>query len=69
VRLFSALRAGDAGHAGDTVGTYICSDLGCSLLIRVAPYGSPWDPNPDAVVADRGAGLMRRLDAFTSRVL
>jgi hypothetical protein len=69
VRLFSALRVGDAGHAGDTVGTYICSDLGCSLLIRVAPHGSPWDPNPEAVIADRGAGLMRRLDAFASRVL
>ena len=69
VRLFSALRAGDAGPAGDSVGAYICADLGCSLLIRIAPHGSPWDPNPDAVVADRGAGLLRRLDAFASRVL
>ncbi len=69
VRLFSALRAGEAGDAGDSVGTYICADLGCPTLIRIAPHGSPWDPNPDAVVAERGAGLVRRLDAFVSRVL
>jgi len=69
VRLFSAARVGDAGQAGDSVGTYICSDLGCSHMIRIAPHGSPWDPNPDAVVAQRGEGLMRRLDAFAARVL
>ncbi len=69
VRLFSAPRAGDAGDAGDSVGTYICADLGCSHLIRIAPHGSPWDPNPETVVADRGAGLLRRLDAFASKVL
>ena len=69
VRLFTALRAGDAGDAGDSVGTYICSDLGCPVLIRVAPHGSPWDPNPDGVVAERGAGLLRRLDAFVAKVL
>ena len=69
VRMFSAVRAGDAGHAGDSVGTYICSDLGCPHLIRMAPHGSPWDPNPDAVVAERAAGLSRRLGAFTAKVL
>lgn len=69
VRLFSAPRAGAAGEAGDSVGTYMCADLGCPLLIRVAPHGSPWDPNPHTVIAERGAGLLRRLDAFTSRVL
>lgn len=69
VRMFSAQRAGEAGAAGNSVGTYICSDLGCPHLIRVAPHGSPWDPNPESVIAQRGAGLMRRLDAFASRVL
>ncbi|WP_166865582.1 FBP domain-containing protein [Salinibacterium sp. ZJ70] len=69
VRLFSALRAGNAGRRGDSVGTYVCSDLGCPTLIRVAPHGSPWDPNPDAVVAKRGAALLSRVDGFTSRVL
>jgi hypothetical protein len=69
VRLFSALRAGEAGRSGNTVGTYICSDLGCPRLIRVAPHTSPWDPNPESVIAQRGAGLLQRIDGFTSRVL
>lgn len=69
VRLFSALRAGGAGDAGDSVGTYVCSDLGCSHLIRMAPHGNPWDPNPQAVVAQRAAGLLRRVEAFAAKVL
>ena len=69
VRLFSALRAGDAGQAGNTVGTYMCADLGCPHLIRIAPHGSPWDPNPDAVIAQRATGLVQRLDGFIARVL
>ncbi|QEO10506.1 FBP domain-containing protein [Protaetiibacter larvae] len=69
VRLFTALRAGGAGDAGDSVGTYICSDLGCPHLIRIAPHGSPWDPNPESVIATRAGGLVRRLDAFTAKVL
>ena len=31
VRLFTAPKAGDAGANGDTIGTYICEDLACSL--------------------------------------
>lgn len=69
VRMFSALRAGEAGRAGNSVGTYICADLGCPILIRIAPYGSPWDPNPESVVAQRGARLLDRVNGFTNRVL
>ena len=29
-----APRAGKAGQQGNTVGTYICSDLACSLYVR-----------------------------------
>ena len=67
--MFSALRAGDAGRAGNSVGTYICADLGCPTLIRIAPHGSPWDPNPESVVAQRGARLLDRVNGFTNRVL
>ncbi len=68
--MFSAVRAGDAGRRGDSVGTYICADLACSLLIRIAP-----PPVRDAAVARRdrraarAAGLRSRLDAFVGRVL
>jgi hypothetical protein len=34
VDLVAAPRAGAAGREGNTVGTYICSDLACSLYIR-----------------------------------
>ena len=69
VTMFSATRAGEAGRRGDSVGTYICADLACSLLIRIAPPQYEMQPSPDEVVAARAAGLTARLDAFTERVL
>ena len=69
VTMFSAPRAGDAGRRGDSVGTYICADLACSLLIRIAPPQYEMQPSPDEVVAARAAGLSARLEAFTDRVM
>ena len=69
VTMFSAARAGEAGRRGDSVGTYICADLACSLLIRIAPPQFEMQPSPDEVVASRAAGLAARLEAFTERVL
>lgn len=69
VRMFSAARAGAAGRAGNTVGTYICADLACSLLIRIAPPATQFRSDQDAAVASRAAGLAQRLAAFTDRVL
>jgi hypothetical protein len=34
VSLMVAPKAGKAGRQGDTVGTYVCSDLACSLYVR-----------------------------------
>ncbi|MFC5907446.1 FBP domain-containing protein [Streptacidiphilus monticola] len=34
VALLSARRAGAAGREGNTVGTYVCADLSCSLYVR-----------------------------------
>jgi FBP C-terminal treble-clef zinc-finger len=34
ISFFSARRAGPAGRKGDTVGTYLCGDLACSLYLR-----------------------------------
>ncbi len=34
VSLMTAQRASDAGRKGDSVGTYMCTDLACSLYIR-----------------------------------
>lgn len=67
VTLFSAPLAGE--RTGDSVGTYICADLSCSLLIRIAPPQYGMQPSPDEVVAARAAVLRARVEAFTGRVL
>ena len=69
VTLFSAPRSGEAGRKGDTVGMYICADLGCSAIIRILPPAAPMQLPPEEVVQRRIEGLRGRLDAFTSSVL
>ena len=69
VSLFTAPRAGEAGRNGNTVGTYICADLACSIIIRIAPPASDLHPAPEEIIASRAAGLTARLDAFVGRVL
>ena len=68
VALFAARRAGSAGKAGNTVGTYICADLACSLYLRglrelEVPQGETVAPQ---VRAER---LGERLESFVNRVL
>ena len=41
VSLFTARRAGDAGAHGDSVGTYICTDLSCHDTVRLAAPLAP----------------------------
>jgi len=65
VRLFSTPRAGESGRNGNTIGTYICEDLACSLLIRRQPPHL----NPPQLIARRGAELLRRVQNFTADVM
>lgn len=69
VSLFTVPKAGEAGLNGNTVGTYICSDLSCSTIIRILPPPSDMQPSPADVVASRAAGLLARLNSFTNEVL
>jgi hypothetical protein len=69
VTLFTAPKAGKAGLNGNTIGTYICSDLACSTIIRIVPPPSSFLPNPAEVVGTRSSGLLTRLDSFTSELL
>ncbi|MEP6479266.1 MAG: FBP domain-containing protein [Rhodoglobus sp.] len=69
VSLFTAARAGEAGEHGNTVGTYICSDLACSIMIRIVPPPSDLQPHPEEIVARRSAGLFKRVDSFIDGVL
>jgi hypothetical protein len=68
VSLFVARRAGAAGKAANTVGTYICADLACSLYLR--GLRDPEVPQGETVSPERRTErLTERLDSFVSRVL
>jgi hypothetical protein len=68
VLLFAAPRAGAAGRAGNTIGTYICADLNCSLYVR-GKLKLPTSPAERLPPAERAELLRERLDAFVGRVL
>ncbi len=63
VRMFTALRAGEPGRNGNSLGTYMCDDLGCSMLIRVARFDGA------APLEARSEGLLRRVSSFTADVM
>lgn len=68
VALFAARRAGPAGRAGNTVGTYICADLACSLYLR--GLREPEVPQGETVAPEvRAERLNERLEGFLTRVL
>lgn len=67
VSLFSARKAGRAGEAGDSVGTYICADLSCHENVRLA---MPLAPSEMRASVDRRIdGTRVRAEAFVERVL
>ena len=69
VSLFTARRAGEAGRGGNTVGTYMCADLGCAIRARTEI--PPWlrARDPDEVAAERTAELEQRVHGFLDSVL
>ena len=68
VSLFTARRTGEAGRNGNTVGTYMCADLGCADRVRTEI--PPWlqERNPAEVVAERSAELRQRVEGFVRSV-
>ncbi|MFT4213174.1 MAG: FBP domain-containing protein [Microbacterium sp.] len=67
VTLFAARRAGDAGARGDSVGIYLCADLGCHENVRLA---APLAPGELRVGVDRRIdGTRARVEAFVERVV
>ena len=69
VTLFSAPRAGESGRNGNSIGTYICDDLACSLIIRILPPKQPMQPDPADILEARTAGLLSRVQSFTADVM
>ncbi len=67
VLLFTARRAGNAGAQGDSIGTYICTDLSCHDNVRLA---APLAPSEMRGSVDlKIDGTRRRTEAFVARVL
>jgi hypothetical protein len=71
ISLFTARRVGPAGRNGNTVGTYICADLGCARRAHEVPSTARHltEELQTVAVADRAAGLRQRLRAFSTDVL
>jgi hypothetical protein len=71
VALMVAPRAGRAGSAGNTVGTYICADLACSLYVRGRrkPANTTTIAQETLTPEQKASRLVTNLDAFLARVL
>lgn len=69
VTLFTALRAGAAGAAGDTIGSYICADLTCHENVRLAAPLAPLEVRADGMVDARIDGARQRFESFVEKVV
>jgi hypothetical protein len=68
VALMVAPRAGKSGQRGNTVGTYICSDLACSLYVRGKRDTGTARMHETLSPAQRADRLGDNLGAFVVRV-
>lgn len=68
VSLMVAPRAGRSGQQGNSVGTYICSDLSCSLVVRGKLRTGTPGMHETLTVEQRVERLVANLDAFLRRV-
>lgn len=69
VALLVAPRPGAAGREGNTVGTYVCTDLQCSRYARMTKASGDIRPDPGLEPEERSRRLAGRIDDFVARVL
>ena len=69
VSLFVAAKAGKAGERGSTVGTYLCADLACPTLIRMASHSRADSAGTRTPKAAQEGSMIARLQNFSERVL
>ncbi|WP_433131929.1 FBP domain-containing protein [Micromonospora sp. CA-240977] len=67
VSLMTAPKAGPSGRQGDSVGTYMCSDLACSLYVRGKKHAGPPMPEP-LPLPERIDRVRATLTAFIRKV-
>ncbi len=69
VSLLAARKAGPLGRQGNTVGTYICADLACSLYVRGKKKSELAGRHEESLpLEDRIARMVANLDAFLDKV-
>ncbi|GAA4933550.1 treble-clef zinc-finger protein [Actinomycetospora succinea] len=69
VTLYTAPRAGAAGREGNSVGTYVCTDLACPVTTRLERKPCPSVvPDLSLPVDERVAGLRVRVDGFLAAI-
>ncbi|MEV1142326.1 FBP domain-containing protein [Micromonospora sp. NPDC049799] len=70
VSLMVARRAGKAGQQGNSVGTYMCSDLACSLYIRGRKNaGAGAKMHETITLEDKVQRTVANLAAFVAKVI
>ncbi|MFE1321094.1 FBP domain-containing protein [Kitasatospora phosalacinea] len=70
VSLLTAPRAGAAGREGNSVGTYLCADLACSLYVRgLRRSASVSRPDESLPLEEQIARTVANLEAFLRQVL
>lgn len=69
VTLFTAKKSGSSGRRGDSVGTYICSDLACSAYVRGLKRPVRIQPQSTLTEAERVGRLTGKLNGIVRRVL
>jgi hypothetical protein len=68
VALMVAPRAGKAGRASNSIGTYICADLACSLYVRGKRRAATPLAQETLTPEQKTTRLVSNLDAFVARV-
>ncbi|GAB3826756.1 FBP domain-containing protein [Dactylosporangium cerinum] len=70
VSLMTGRRAGEAGRRGDSVGSYICTDLACSLYVRgLRSPDAGGGPRETLSVEEKVERTRGKLTAFLDRLL
>ncbi|MET7418776.1 FBP domain-containing protein [Dactylosporangium sp. NPDC005555] len=70
VSLMTGRRAGEAGRRGDSVGSYICTDLACSLYVRgLRTPDAGGGPRETLSVQEKVERTRGKLAAFLARIV
>lgn len=68
VQLYVARKAGPAGRKGDTIGTLVCAEFGCSTTVRILPPLAYQGYDRELAREMRILGLQEHVQAFVSAV-